>query len=443
MAASKNTKTFYLKKTLRNLSLIIIPAAMIYFAFGVLAGNLNPGLPPAPTMRTLEEIYNTLAGTFDSSATTANYNGSASQLTKCITRHIATDVGWYKTGGTWGYRKKITIDHTKVSNTNQTNFPVLVSITDTDLKDTSQASPGHVGQSDGGDIFFTSSNGTAKLSHEIEKYDNTTGNLIAWVKVPVLSVSADTVIYLYYGNASTANQWDTANVWDSNYKMVQHLSDATTSTTIDSTSNANNGTKLAANEPIETLSGQINEAQSFDGGNDYVDAGNGASLNITDNITVEAWIKPTIPQPRTWASIIDKKLSYGIQINGGTSKAFFELYVGSSQKYRYFNTVLINNWTLLTAVYTKSTGNIDTYTNGVLDNGASGLPAAGSSIDVNINNVIIGKEEPGGSNDFLGIIDEVRISSFIRSSDWITTEYNNQSSPETFYNLGSEENFGC
>ena len=33
---------------------------------------------------------------------------------------------WYDTD--YSYRKEVTIDHTKVANTNQTNFPVLVSM---------------------------------------------------------------------------------------------------------------------------------------------------------------------------------------------------------------------------------------------------------------------------------------------------------------------------
>ena len=37
---------------------------------------------------------------------------------------------------------------------------------------------------------------------------------------------------------------------------------------------------------------------------------------------------------------------------------------------------------------------------------------------------------------FTGTIDEVRVSSTIRNADWILTEYNNQSSPSTFYTLG-------
>jgi hypothetical protein len=38
-----------------------------------------------------------------------------------------------------------------------------------------------------------------------------------------------------------------------------------------------------------------------------------------------------------------------------------------------------------------------------------------------------------------GIVDEVRISSALRSAGWINAEYANQSSPETFYQVGPEE----
>src|SRR6202034_4279174 len=36
---------------------------------------------------------------------------------------------------------------------------------------------------------------------------------------------------------------------------------------------------------------------------------------------------------------------------------------------------------------------------------------------------------------FTGTLDEVRISSSARSGDWITAEYNNESSPSTFYSV--------
>ena len=37
-----------------------------------------------------------------------------------------------------------------------------------------------------------------------------------------------------------------------------------------------------------------------------------------------------------------------------------------------------------------------------------------------------------------GALDEVRISNIVRSAAWISTEYNNQSSPSTFYSVSSD-----
>src|SRR5579862_418747 len=63
---------------------------------------------------------------------------------------------WYDTS--WGNRKAITISHSQVSgSSNLSNFPVLVSTTDAQLK--SVANGGGVGNSDGSDILFTTSDG--------------------------------------------------------------------------------------------------------------------------------------------------------------------------------------------------------------------------------------------------------------------------------------------
>ena len=70
---------------------------------------------------------------------------------------MLAQAAWYNSS--WKYRKAVTIDNTKVEE-NLSNFPVLISITDTDLRDDAQ--------NDGDDILFTSSDGTTKLSHEIE-----------------------------------------------------------------------------------------------------------------------------------------------------------------------------------------------------------------------------------------------------------------------------------
>ena len=120
--------------------------------------------------------------------------------------------GWWNVG--WLYRKAITIDHTKVD-ADQTNFPVLIDITDLDLASHAQE--------DGDDIVFTDGAGV-KLNHEIELYDNNTGHLVAWVSANLSSVT-NTFLYMYYGNPGASNQENPTGVWDSNYVMVQHLAE--------------------------------------------------------------------------------------------------------------------------------------------------------------------------------------------------------------------------
>jgi hypothetical protein len=82
----------------------------------------------------------------------------------------------------------------------QLNFTVLVNVTDPGLKTVDQVG-GHVRRADGFDIgFYTDAALTTKLKWQIEKYDNVAGTLVAWVKLPTLSSSTDTVFYMGYGD---------------------------------------------------------------------------------------------------------------------------------------------------------------------------------------------------------------------------------------------------
>lgn len=65
--------------------------------------------------------------------------------TLSITAFTVTPASWYNSS--WAYRTRISIDHTKIPNTDQSYFPVLISRTDPNWKTT--ANGGHVGQSDG------------------------------------------------------------------------------------------------------------------------------------------------------------------------------------------------------------------------------------------------------------------------------------------------------
>jgi len=178
----------------------------------------------------------------------------ASLLVMNIASVSAVD-SWYDSD--WTYRKSITIPNSNVD-ADLVDFPLLVDILDSDLVTKAQ--------SDGDDIVFTDSSAT-KLSHEIELWDNSTGKLIAWVKVPSLSSSVDTTIYMYYGNDAVGSQENQSSVWSSNYAMVLHL-DETSGTHVDSTLKGNDGT--VAGGVNQSATGTIDGAVGLLGVNGYI-----------------------------------------------------------------------------------------------------------------------------------------------------------------------------
>ena len=156
--------------------------------------------------------------------------------------------------------------------------------------------PGRQALANGDDILFTSADGTTKLRHEIESYDNVTGALRLWVKTD-LSAGEDTVLYLYYGNGAATPQQDPTNVWDGNYVGVWHLDEAPdgnalTDEIIDSTANAQHGNTEGAIDATDLVAAKIGQGIDFDS----VDAGlirvaDSAALDATAvSGTFELWI---------------------------------------------------------------------------------------------------------------------------------------------------------
>ncbi|WOV93900.1 MAG: DUF2341 domain-containing protein [Candidatus Nitrosoabyssus spongiisocia] len=100
----------------------------------------------------------------------------------------------------------------------------------------------------GADIIFTSSDGFTILQHEIESFTNdaTTGTLVSWVRLPTLSSTNDTILYMYY-NVSSAATIIHDNVWDSDYEIIYHMDQSTfiANSTLDSSGNDCHATPLS------------------------------------------------------------------------------------------------------------------------------------------------------------------------------------------------------
>ena len=323
----------------------------------------------------------------------------------------------------------ITVDSTQVD-ANLTDFPLLIDITDTDLD--SDAQP------NGDDILFTADDGTTKLDHEIESYS--AGDLIAWVRVPSLSSSTDTVIYIYYGNATATNQENPTGVWDSSYVMVQHLEE-TSGTHNDSTSYGNDGSPQGSLN--QNVDGKIGKADEFDGIDDSVSVSNSTSLQLNDH-SMELWVKRG--ETGTGESMIIERRGSSIEANYFVSMNKHgnqELFPGFSDGTGWYsfdsNSGVMGdtNWHHIVYTFDSTSDTQKVYVDGVEEGSNTGVsvtPVTGGSQTLRIG------QRYDGTTSFDGIIDEVRVSSSARSSGWVSASYANQNSPGTFYNVGNEQN---
>lgn len=331
-------------------------------------------------------------------------------------------------------RRKITIDYTKIDAT-LTDFPVLVKLTSSNF-DFSKAN------SDGYDIRFTSSDGTTLLKYERERHDSTNKLAEYWVKIPSISSTANTDFFIYFRSLDTDDGADPTNVWDSNFKGVWHMKDLTTSTIEDSTSNNNDGTKKAANEPIQ-VDGKIAKAQSFDGTDDYITAPDSSSLDITGSITLEALVKPdTVSGYRTF--IIKGRTSSSVENTNYALRQYTDdlnFYYGYNTLWHVYavsNQFSVGNWYYVAVTYTFGTGtSIKVYVNGVQQTGSWTLGTGNDPAQTNDISLKIGKIWDASSELFDGLIDEVRISNVARSAAWIKATYNSLNNSLLTY--GAEE----
>lgn len=341
-------------------------------------------------------------------------------------------MSWYNSS--WLYRVKITVDNTKVD-ADLTNFPVYV-----DLSNLPTGFHSHVNQTDARDIRVTKSDETTELPREVVYYDAVNDKGELHFKADSLANSTNTDFYIYYGNASASDYAATDtygrnNVWDSNYKGVWHLKESPSGTTDeikDSTSNGNDGTTNGSMDSTDLVDGKIGKALDFDGSNDYIDCGNNTSLQMTSAISVEAWIYPTATND-SWDKAVSKgENTWGLELKTDNSRYGFTVYSGGFKVSRG-GTYTQSQWTYLVGTFDGTT--VRTYVNGAVGDITASASSISNPAQYSLN---IGRNAAATQYGATKI-DEVRISNVARSSTWISTEYNNQSSPSTFYSVGSEE----
>ncbi len=335
------------------------------------------------------------------------------------------------------YFKEITIDAEEVAGNNDLiDFPLLISILDSDLKTHAR--------SDGADILF--SNGTEWLEHEIERYnpnyDRNNAQLIAWIRIPILSATTDTDIYMYYGNSTMNSLENPSGVWDSTYKGVWHLFDSSgTDVAKDSTSHSGFGDTRGT--ITKSSNGKIDGAYDFgtDGTiivEDHVDEH--LDFSETQSFTISFWINlststDTWQLPLYKGGDIPQNEGYNFETSENGQYLTFYICDNAYNRIGSYSAVVFpfNTWYYITGVVNRTSNSIHMYKNGAEVGSGKNISTIGSLS--NINDL----QFPWADFELNGLLDEVRISDVSRSPNWITTEYNNQYNPNSFYSVGPEQ----
>jgi hypothetical protein len=209
-------------------------------------------------------------------------------------------------------------------------------------------------------------------------------------------------------------------------------------TAYDSSGNNNHGTIYGAS----WTSGKVNDALFFDGVNNYVDCGNGETLDPTREATIEAWVNFDI-LPSDAGHIMEIASRSG----GGTD---LDLQAETDNRIKFFvgpgtpnvavsNTVVeIDKWYHVAATY-QAGNNIKIYINGALEETTSISITRNS----NSNNFSIGQSLYWPGRFFEGKIDEVKIYNRALSEEEIEAEYIQVSiSPESkVMSVGQSQTF--
>lgn len=351
----------------------------------------------------------------------------------------------------------VRIDSSQCGSATDVDFQVLFSQTDDDFK--TVANGGRVTDANGYDIaFFSDAGMTVPLDWELEFYDGATGEIIAWVRVPSVSHTADTYFYMAYGDAAiTTDQSNPTGVWGTSAKVILHFNNlsGTTTSVPDSTGNydfasgdlfvyTTPGSWPAGVSGVSGIPGQIHAGQdvaaSFGGNPHYGLKTSQTGLPTGSNPwTMSCWYNRMSGNNNTSLFGWGDNVADGRQAHIATGANVIGVAV------RNANAVVSqtndSNWHHLVIVLPSgqtTVGGIQIYLNGAAPtvtytNGSTTFNLQ-SSVELAIA-TLAGAALAGAW--YQGRFDEIRLWDAGKSASWVLKEYNNQKTASTFLTLGA------
>jgi len=394
-------------------------------------GILEPGVPNSPYDGIFDD-FQTFKGVLTDDRILAEFNNQNSQVTFYSTGTVESiptpfiemtyqPENWFC--GFWQQRIQLTINGGQVPST-QTDFPLLINDTYPDLAGKEEA-----------ELRFTGAD-NVQLDYEIQFFDNSDGKLIAWVKKP--TVDNGDVINIYFDNPAAVDEQNSGAVWNSHQELgVFHLDNDL----LDSSPNGEIGTPMTGASFTSPDFAPSQIGNGFDsGGNEYVryasfpTLGDGTAL---EEFSISFWFEGSAPQsaarmqpapadPFLATSQVSSGNKHVLSWDGGLAG----LDDGIIKTGGVQNLVVLN-WKR------NTTNGFQSFRNGVVveerDSTDNAIPDLTSSFGLQLG------ANRNGTENMNGILGHVTVQNERKSQDTITTEFNNQFAPGTFYSTGAVE----
>jgi hypothetical protein len=282
----------------------------------------------------------------------------------------------------------------------------------------------------GGDLRFANASSTIPLAHEVDEW-NTNGLSSVWVQVPSLAGTND-FIWALWGNPLATNPPATSTngaVWTPDFELVWHLKEPTFPRA-DSTLKHPGATGVSPGLAV----GVVGRASAFNGTTTYLDAG---TVALGDRCTLSGWLRldPAATSIQTlWASKTGGSTTDGLALfcnSWQTRDAKLILETGNGTlgaiSATDTNVATAALWHHVVAVVNRTNGIARLYVDG----------AERSVSTTARNDFTTTKPLTLGSfaehiYPFKGYLDEARIETALRSSNWVWATWFNIASNSLF-----------
>jgi hypothetical protein len=320
-----------------------------------------------------------------------------------------------------------------------TDFPLLVDLSDMTAGFWSTVLNG------GGDIRVFKADGTTELSREVVSCDTTAQTGELWVKYTgTLSSSINTTIQIHADGVSSdyavTATYGRNNVWSA-YSFVFHGENL-----FDSAGNGYDLTAVGAATSGD--SGKVGSAFTVGNNTGFETRSGTNSFSTTDAVTTQAWVKRTLDNGSNdtnfqevaviWenAESLDG-LSWGVgSIDYLHAVPFAFTDGGNTQGTIGAAKIPVDSTWYMEHVEFDQPNNVIRLTN----NGGAVTAATGYTDNSSGGSVVLLGLKRSLDAGIVGQFDEVRGKLGVLGDSWIATEYNNQSSPGTFYTVSFGSN---